>query len=54
MADTAVQHQDEHERRDVSRRGLVIFAAIFVALVMVSITALWLIFGTREGNFAAA
>jgi len=54
MAETAIQHQDQHEERDVSRRGLVIFAAIFVVLVLVSIAALWLIFGPREGNFAAA
>ena len=39
MADTAIQHHDAHEQRDVSRRGLLVFAVLF---------------GMRVGNFAAA
>ena len=54
MADTAIQHHDAHEQRDVSRRGLLIFAVLFGAFVVVSITVLWLLFGLRVGNFAAA
>ena len=54
MADTSIQHHDAHEQRDVSRRGLLIFAVLFSAFVAVSVLVLWLLFGTREGNFAAA
>lgn len=54
MADTAIQHRDAHEQRDVSRRGLMLFALAFTALIAVSVIALWLIFGRQEGGFSAA
>lgn len=54
MADTAIQHHDTHEQRDVSRRGLLVFAATFGALVVLSVTILWLVLGMRAGGFAAA
>ena len=54
MADTAIQHHDTHEQRDVSRRGLLVFAVLFGAFVVVAILVLWLLFGMRVGNFAAA
>ena len=54
MADTAIQHHDAHEQRDVSRRGLLVFAVLFGAFVAVSVLVLWVLFGTHEGNFAAA
>lgn len=54
MSDSAVQHEDAHETRDVSRRGLMIFAAWFVALLVLASLVLWFTFGVREGGFAAA
>ena len=54
MVNTAIQHHDAHEQRDVSRRGLLIFAAAFGALVLLSVTILWILFGMREGGFSAA
>jgi len=54
MADTAIQHHDPHEQHDVSRRGLLIFAGAFGLFVVASITTLWLLFGSHEGNFSAA
>jgi hypothetical protein len=54
MSDVTVQHRDPHEQRDVSRRGLLIFASGFIGLVAVSIAVLWFAFGVREGGFSAA
>jgi hypothetical protein len=54
MSDTAVQHDDEHESRDVSRRGLVIFGALFALFLIVAAGVLWAAYGMRSGGFAAA
>ncbi|HVY43885.1 MAG TPA: hypothetical protein VG966_12695 [Hyphomicrobiaceae bacterium] len=54
MADTAVQHHDAHEQRDVSHRGLLILGAAFALFVLVALGGPWVLFGTHEGNFAAA
>jgi hypothetical protein len=54
MSETATQHLDPHEQRDVSPRGLLVFALIFGAIIVVAVTILWYAFGTREGGFAAA
>ncbi len=54
MADVTIQHRDPHEQRDVSRRGLLIFAGAFIALVAVSVLTLWLLFGRSDSGFAAA
>jgi hypothetical protein len=54
MAETTIQHRDPHEQRDVSRRGLLVFAGTFIALVAISIGVLWLVFGVRQGGFSAA
>jgi hypothetical protein len=53
MADTAIQHHDAHEQRDVSRRGLLLFGLAFAALIAISVIVLWLIFGRHEGGFSA-
>jgi hypothetical protein len=54
MSDAAAQHYDPHEPRDVSRRGLLIFAVLFALFLVVASVVLWLTFGVREGGFAAA
>lgn len=54
MSETAIQHRDPHERRDASIRGLLIFAALLAAFLLLSAAVLWFIFGTREGGFAGA
>ena len=54
MSETSIQHEDAHEARDVSVRHLLLFALIFAAVIAVSTLALWFVFGTREGGFAAA
>ena len=54
MADTAIQHHDPHEQHDVSRRGLLIFAGAVGLFVVASITSLWLMFCSHQGNFSAA
>jgi hypothetical protein len=54
MADTAIQHHEAHEQRDVSRRGFLIFAAAFGALVVLSVAVLWILFGVHQGGFSAA
>ena len=54
MSETAVQHRDPHERRDVNLRSLLIFAACLAAFLLLSAAVLWFIFGSREGGFAGA
>jgi hypothetical protein len=54
MSDTAVQHHDEHETRDVNRRGLLLFGGLFALFLIGASVVLWLTFGDREGGFAAA
>ena len=54
MSETSLQHEDAHEVRDVSRRGLLLFTLVFATSIIVAIAILWLVFGTRQGGFAAA
>jgi hypothetical protein len=54
MSDTAVQHRDAHETRDVSRRGLMIFAGLFALFLIVASIVLWAAYGIHSGGFAAA
>jgi hypothetical protein len=54
MSETSIQHGDAHEPRDVSLRRALLFALIFAAGIVASALVLWLVFGTREGGFAAA
>ena len=54
MSETSVQHADAHETRDVSRRSLLLFGIAFAVVIAISMVALWFVFGTREGGFAAA
>ena len=54
MSETAIQHRNPHERRDVSIRGLLLFAAVLAAFLLLSAAVLWFIFGTRQGGFAGA
>ena len=54
MSETSIQHEDAHEPRDVSRRGLLLFAIGFVVSIAIAMGVLWLVFGTREGGFTAA
>ena len=55
MSDRGIHPADErHEERDVDRRKLLVFSLLFALFIAVSVGLLWLIFGVREGGFAAA
>lgn len=54
MSETSVRRSDAHEPGDVDRRGLLLFALAFVGVIGIAMVALWLVFGVREGGFAAA
>lgn len=54
MSETTVQHEAPHEHRDVRPRNLLIFAALVAGFLLLASGALWLVFGSRQGGFAAA
>jgi hypothetical protein len=54
LSETTIQHEDPHERTDVRLNGLLIFAAIMAAFLLLAAAALWLVFGVHQGGFAAA
>jgi hypothetical protein len=54
LSETAIQHEDPHERRDVHTKGLLIFGAATAAALLIISALLWLAFGPHAGGFAAA
>lgn len=54
MRDTGHPANAAHEQRDVDRRGLFIFAALFALGLILALGVLFLVFGPRSGGFAAA
>jgi hypothetical protein len=54
MSEATHPADEPHETRDVHRRGLIIFAVAFAAVIAVSVAILWLLFGAGREDFAAA
>jgi hypothetical protein len=54
MSETSFQYDGKRERRDIGPRGLILFGIVFILFISVSVTALWFVFGVRQGGFAAA
>jgi hypothetical protein len=54
MAETSIQHEDAHEQRDISRWRLLLFLALFAALLIIVSAVLWLFYGLHDTEFSAA
>lgn len=54
MSESAADTDGQHERRDVSARGLVIFGALLAVFLLVASGVLFLLFGMHQGQFSAA
>ena len=54
MSEATHPADEPHEARDVHRRGMVIFAAVFAGTIALSVAILWLLFGAGRVDIAAA